>query len=62
MSSWTFQPLVPASAQLQTAGGQIKVWTGSAWVPKPIKRWSGTEWVIVPLKFYNGSTFVLTGY
>lgn len=42
--------------------GQIKVFLGGVWVPKPVKVWNGSSWVIKPLKFYNGSTFVITGY
>lgn len=64
MSSWAFQPLVPASAQLQGAAvstGQIKVWDGS-WVAKPIKVWNGSSWEIKPLKFWNGASWELTGY
>jgi hypothetical protein len=39
--------------------GKVKVWTGSAWVEKPIKIWSGSAWVEKPLKYHNGSSFVL---
>jgi hypothetical protein len=41
-------------------GGKIKVWTGSAWVLKPVKVWTGSAWVEKPLKRWNGSTWVLT--
>ena len=27
-------------------GGSIKVWTGSAWVTKPVKVWNGSAWVL----------------
>jgi hypothetical protein len=36
-------------------GGFIKVWTGSAWTPKPLKTWNGTAWVSKPLKVWTGS-------
>lgn len=31
-------------------GGKIKVWSGSAWVEKPVKYWNGSAWVEKPLK------------
>jgi hypothetical protein len=39
--------------------GKVKVWTGSAWVEKPLKVWTGSAWVEKPLKFWNGSSWVL---
>ena len=42
--------------------GQIKVWTGTAWVAKPVKVWTGTAWVTKPVKYYNGTTWVVTPY
>ena len=61
--SWVYQPLLPAAADLQAGGtGQIKVWDGAAWTPKPIKVWDGSTWVIKPLKYYNGTQWVLTPY
>jgi hypothetical protein len=42
--------------------GQIKVWTGAAWVAKPMKYWNGASWVTKPVKYYNGSTWVPTPY
>lgn len=54
--------LIPIEAPVAGGGGQIKVWTGAAWVAKPVKVWNGSAWVVKPLKFYNGSIFVTTGY
>lgn len=42
-----------------STAGYIKVWTGSAWVLKPVKVWTGSAWVIKPIKFWNGSSWVL---
>jgi hypothetical protein len=40
-------------------GGSVeKVWSGSAWVTKPVKVWSGSAWVVKPLKVWNGSSWV----
>ena len=48
-TTWTYQPLLPATAELQSTPvgttGQIKVWNGSQWVTKPIKFYNGTTWV-----------------
>ena len=41
------------------AGGDLKIWTGSAWVTKPVKVWSGSAWAAKPVKFWNGSAWVL---
>lgn len=41
-------------------GGKIKVWSGSAWVEKPVKVWSGSAWVEKPVKVWNGSAWVLS--
>jgi hypothetical protein len=43
-----------------SGGGLIKVWTGSAWVEKPVKFWSGSAWVEKPVKFWSGSAWVLS--
>jgi hypothetical protein len=40
---------------LISRGGFVKVWTGSAWVSKPLKVWNGTAWVSKPLKVWTGS-------
>lgn len=42
--------------------GQIKVWTGAAWVAKPMKVWTGAAWVTKPVKFWNGTTWTTTPY
>lgn len=34
-----------------------KVWTGSAWVQKPVKVWSGTAWVAKPVKAWSGTAW-----
>lgn len=61
--SWGFQPLTPASAELQSAppaaGPTLKYWSGSTWVEKPLKWWNGSAWVNTGvLKYWNGSTWV----
>lgn len=63
--SWIFQPLLPATADLQSAAaptGQIKVWDGSQWVAKPMKVWDGGQWVTKPVKYYDGAQWVVTPY
>ena len=45
--------LAPAAA----VGGRPKVWTGSAYAPKPGKWWNGTAWVEKPWKRWNGSSW-----
>lgn len=42
--------------------GGIKVWNGSAWVPKPVKVWNGSAWVVKPVKRWNGSSWITTPY
>ncbi len=42
--------------------GEVKFWTGSAWVAKPIKVWTGSAWAIKPLKRWTGSAWVITPY
>lgn len=39
-------------------GGEIKHWTGSAWVLKPVKYWSGSAWVTKPIKRWTGSAWL----
>lgn len=65
--SWSFTPLLPASAQLLSGGapppsnaGYIKVWNGSTWEYKPMKVWNGSAWEIKPVKYYNGASWVIT--
>lgn len=41
------------------AGGNMKVWNGTAWVEKPAKVWTGSAWTQKPVKFWNGSAWVL---
>ena len=66
MSTWVYQPLLPAAADLQSAvvgnTGQIKVWTGAAWVAKPMKVWTGAAWETKPVKYWDGSAWQLTPY
>lgn len=38
-------------------GGQVKVWTGAAWVEKPAKVWNGNAWVEKPVKAFDGSSW-----
>jgi len=38
--------------------GRCKVWTGSAWVLKPVKWWSGSAWITKPMKVWNGTAWV----
>jgi hypothetical protein len=44
------------------SGGNVKAWTGSAFVAKPVKVWSGSQWVAKPLKRWNGTAWVTTNY
>ncbi|MFE5853208.1 hypothetical protein ACFQ61_08300 [Streptomyces sp. NPDC056500] len=34
-----------------------KVWTGSAWVAKPVKVWTGSAWVAKPVRSWSGTAF-----
>lgn len=36
----------------------VKVWTGAAWVLKPLRRWNGSAWVNTRLKRWTGSAWV----
>jgi len=38
--------------------GRMKVWSGSAWVIKPVKYWTGSAWVEKPIKAWTGSAWV----
>lgn len=53
-----------AVIKVPTSGttGQIKVWSGAAWLAKPVKVWNGSSWVVKPLKRWNGSAWVVTNY
>jgi hypothetical protein len=39
--------------------GWPQVWTGSAWVRKPVKVWTGSAWVTKPMKRWDGTTWKL---
>jgi hypothetical protein len=39
-------------------GGRAKVWSGSAWVAKPVNVWSGSAWAAKTVKIWNGSAWV----
>jgi hypothetical protein len=41
-------------------GGNVKHWTGSAWVDKPVKHWTGSAWAAKPVKHWTGSAWVLS--
>jgi len=56
-SSWAAATLVIPPLVI---GGKMKVWSGSAWVEKPVKVWTGSAWVEKPLKVWNGSAWVLS--
>jgi hypothetical protein len=64
MSGFSFQPLLPASADLLAGGastaGYIKVWTGASFEKKPVKVYNGATWDVKPVKYYNGSIWVQT--
>ena len=47
-------------AEVPVGGGYIKVWSGSAWVLKPVKYWTGAAWVQKPLKYWDGAAWTLT--
>jgi hypothetical protein len=55
MRDWFFDA-APAGG----TDGDIKWWSGSAWMPKPVKVWNGSAWVTKPLKRWNGSAWVLS--
>jgi hypothetical protein len=50
----TFEAAAPSSE------GLISVWTGAAWVEKPVKVWNGSSWINKPLKRWNGSSWIVT--
>lgn len=43
-------------------GGNVKVYTGSAFTVKPAKASTATGWVQKPVKWWNGTTWVRTTY
>jgi hypothetical protein len=53
--AWMFA-LKPDVSAAPSAG--VNVWSGSAWVDKPVKVWSGSAWVTKPVKTWNGSAWV----
>lgn len=53
-----FQDIAPPP----NSGGNIKVYIGGSFVPKPVKYWDGSAWVVKPLKRWNGTAWVLTNY
>jgi hypothetical protein len=44
-------------APVETGPGTVKVWTGTAWVAKPVKVWTGSAWLQVPLKRWTGTNW-----
>lgn len=42
--------------------GQMKVYDGSMWTPKPVKVWDGGSWQVKPAKVWDGSSWVETTY
>lgn len=58
--AFAFVPFADDGPSAGSVGtGKIKVWTGSAWLEKPVKVWNGAAWVEKPLKVWNGSAWVL---
>ena len=53
INSYNMAPTAPV-------GGKVKVWSGSAQVPKPVKWWNGSAWVEKPMKHWTGSQWKLT--
>lgn len=45
-----------------SAGGNVKVWTGTAFTAKPVKVWTGSAWVVKPVKRWSGTAWVTTTY
>ena len=65
-SSWAIQNQGTAVLYVLMGGGagptgQIKAWTGVAWVAKPVKVWSGV-WTTKTLKYWNGASWITTPY
>lgn len=48
--------------EVSLTNGQIKYYSGSEFVSKPLKYWNGSSWTTKPLKYWNGSTWVTTTY
>ena len=60
--NWLFDgqeyPRIPINGIAVVGGSQVKYWSGSAWVLKPIKVWDGAAWASKPLKRWNGTSWV----
>lgn len=54
--------LVQATTVVVGSTGQIKAYSGSAFLAKPMKVWSGSAWVRKPVKRWSGSAWVPTNY
>jgi hypothetical protein len=53
VQAWRDTPVAPTGRS-----GRPKVWSGSAWNPKPAKVWNGTAWVEKPMTAFDGTDFV----
>lgn len=40
--------------------GYVPVWSGTAFVRKPVKVWNGAAWVIKPANYWSGTAWVTT--
>ena len=38
-------------------GGEVKVWNGTSFSPKPAKMWNGSSWITKIVKQWNGSSW-----
>jgi hypothetical protein len=41
-------------------GGLLTVWSGSAWVLRPVLVWSGSDWQAKPVRRWSGTAWLLT--
>jgi hypothetical protein len=41
-------------------GGLLSVWSGSAWVLRPVLVWTGSTWAQKPAKRWSGTAWLLT--
>jgi hypothetical protein len=41
-------------------GGLLSVWSGTAWLSRPVLVWSGSDWVVKPAKRWSGIAWRLT--
>jgi hypothetical protein len=60
VTTFMIYSVTPTISIIAPAGGLIKVWSGSAWVDKPVKVWTGAAWVQKPVKVWSGSAWVLS--